>query len=412
MLQTFKKLFKRQSGSLTSPSWLPYRNNDYSLSGVANRRLTSLGVVSHALRVYADACTRFPLRVLNKDKQPIDHYLLKVFESPNEFQNCSTFFNHLVTNVLLTGNFLCKIENDSSGRITSLLPFVSGSMWAYPSYRGGVANDFSDPILIAKHGFFYKDYRSRVFMPFEVLHIKDITYSSDLLNGISRITIARISFESGVELQETIKGISEGGLIPATVLHGPMGRSKVESDKFRENLETFFQNGLTRRRRFLTLPEGWKTEPLALSVKESDLKFIKTASDLDMAKIFNLQTVFSLESSQVQSGAKEAYRALLHIALRPFLQNLEFAFNKQLLSESERQAGVHFHFNSDFSGMDDRERSTALGLFRERGILTANECRELLKFPARSGGDELEAIKLEQEKIKLEKTEQGVNNES
>ena len=394
--------------NISEPTWLPYRQNTYSLSGVSNRRLTSLGVLSMALRLYTDACLRFPLRILDKNKQPVNHPLIKVFKEPSDFQSSGGFFSHLVNSVFLSGNFHAKIVWDKNGQIIKLLPFVSGSVWAYPSYRGGVANDFSDPILIDKGGYFYKDYRSRIFDPSEILHIKDIVYSSDLLNGISRITLSRIAFQSGIDLQEGISGIAESGFAPLAFLKTPKGSKAKNTEVLQKSLEKFLRGGGLKRRSVFRLPDDTELDKSPDKINSEDFKYLKNCTDLDMARIFALQTIFTGETSaQPQSGAKESYRALTQITLKPWLCGLCDAFTKQLLTEREKDRGLSFAYDlSVIHSQDLREQSTYLSSLKKSGIMTANECRLALNLPKHSEGNELVSEKVESEEAKLKIVEE------
>ena len=406
MINTVKNLFvkKRQApADIGNPTWLPYRQNDFSLSGAGSRRFTSLGVVSMALRVYTDACLRFPLCLYDKKKQPVDHPILRVFDAPNDWQSKGQLFSHLVTNLFLSGNFHCLLKWDDTGQITKILPFVSGSVWAYPGFKGQPKNDFSDPVILDKAGYFYRDYRGRVFQPYELLHLKDLVYSSDLINGISRLTVARIAFESGVNIQESLSGLAEAGFINPITVQRPHSADATALKNFNTMLERFFQRGQAKRKRLLSVPEGFELKELSARSTEKDISVVKKLSDLDISKIFGLQTVFAIESGQVQSGAKEAYRALTHITLAPWLSGLASQFTKQLLTEREKQAGLKFGFDtSALSSMDKRELSTYLSTLKKAGIMTANESREGIGLVKHKDGDELISEPVEKEKAKTE----------
>ena len=404
MIKTIKNFFKRErrAAILNNPTWRPYQNN-FTLSGVDSERITSLGTVSMALRVYTDACLRFPLQIIDKNKQPIDHPLNMVLNQPNDWQSKGQFFSHLVTNVFLNGNFHAKVVWNSEGTITKLLPFVSGSMFGYPGFDGQPKNDFSDPIILEKAGYFYRDYRGRAWHPFEILHIKDLLYSADLINGISRLTVARLAFESGINVQDSMNGIAEAGFINPIAVQRPKGADTAALKNFNTMIENFFQMGQAKRKRLLSVPDGFELKELSAKTTEKDLSIVKKLSDLDIVKVFGLQTVFTLEAGQVQSGAKEAYRALTHITLNPWLIGLASQFTKQLLTERERASGLCFCFDtSALSSMDKRELSTYLSTLKKCGIITANEARQSLNLAKHKGGDDLIAEKPEAEKAKAE----------
>lgn len=408
-VKNFFGLKTRSTPSVLSESgWRP-------VGSYGNNALNSLGVVGLAIRLYSDALIRFPLKVKNKNKENIDHYLLRLLEKPSSFQGKADFFVRLTSSVFLQGNFHAKIEHDQSGRITDLLSFVGNDCFAYPKYlqggKGstyGVGNSFSDPIGIKRHGFYYRDSRARIFMPYEILHVKDMVMNRfDLLNGVSRIRLARLAFDSGLDVQESIRGISQNGFIPPTLLSGNLSGDKEEKRAMKDKLEEFFKYGQTKNRRMLFLPEGVEAKALALDMKSADLEFIKKSTDLDMSKLFNLQVINNADSSP-QASAKESYRALTFIALKPFLQNIADQFTNQLLTEKEKDQGVHFKYETQvLSSQDFREQSTYLKGLKESGIISANEARSFLdlKKSDQEGTDDLKAEKVTVEEIKVEATE-------
>ena len=415
MIKAIKSLFrKRSTTTLNQRGWLP-AGGFGSTNGYK-----SIGVVNLAVRLYSDACTRFPLRVLNARKEPVDHYLLKVFNRPNSFQSKSIFFNNLTAATLLHGNFHAKIETDETGKITELLSYPARSVFAYPSYTMGkklnvaTGNSFSDPLAIKKFGYYFRDYRARIFMPYEILHIKDLCAHFDLINGISRLSQARLLWESGLSVSESIQGIAEAGFLAPTIITGAFSGDTEEKEKQKDLLEEFFQRGQAKRRRMMFLPEGqkntnWNTHSLKMDMQAGDLEFIKRATDLDLAKLFNLQVVNNAENSP-QSSAKESYRALTNVALKPWLQHLENSFTSKLLTEREQDKGIHFEYDlRTISSQDLREQSTFIKGLRECGVITGNEGRTMLGLAPHSDpeADSLQVI----DKVEPEQPEMEMEND-
>lgn len=409
ILNQLKRIFKRQSeNSLGSTSWNPsFQSSFFSGTNPAS----SLGTVQMALRLYSDACCTYPLKVLDSKEKQIKHYLTRVICcEPNSFQNSNVFFSNVVGDILLNGNSYIKIDYDSTGKIKALLPYIQQSCWAYPNTKAKsdrISGNFSDPLEIEKNKFFYKDFKSRVFFPDEICQIKDaVTSGFDLLNAPSRISIARINFEVGHELLESMRGLSQNGLIPPQVIAGPFSRNTDETKKFIEKLQNFFTSGQARQRRFLALPENFKAQDLSLSIKEADFRFLKNLSDLDIAKVFGVNYLFHLESSSIQSGLKEAFRAVKSLSVAPFLKNIAGQFTKSLLSEDEKDRGLHFSFDMEVaSSMDLRERGTYLKSIKESGIATANEARAYIGLDEHPEGNKLESK--EKEKMEIVKEQTG-----
>ena len=408
MFQKIKSYFrqsayKRQQtydSGIGSPYWRPWIQQDYSLNSLANRRLTSLGVVALALRLYSDALSRFPLRVKNKEGRNVDHYILAVLEKPNSWQTRTDFFQQITNNVLLGGNFIAKIDwNKSTGSIEKIIPWLSGAIWAYPNAK---FSDYSDYIQIEKRGYYYRDFKARRYLPDQLLHIRDLTHSADIM-GVSRISMARQAFESSVSVQDSIAGTAERGFLNPAIITGSLSQSGSQDSKAaaEKAIREFYQSGAAKRGSAIILPGEIKIEKLAMDLRQADLDFIKRSTDLEIAKIFNLQTINNADSA-AQSGAKEAYRALTNIALKPWLLHVAESFSQRLLSSFERRRGLRFCFELDsVASQDLRERGTYLSLLTQRGIISPNEARDLIDLPriADSGMDKPEREKILEKEV-------------
>ena len=105
MLTRIRQFFQknRQSfDSLSDPVWRPYYN-EQSLSAIGNRRLTSLGVLSLALRLYSDALVRFPLKLKDSSGKEIKNRYLKTL-----LENLTSFKQKRCFSVSLLAMFFCK----------------------------------------------------------------------------------------------------------------------------------------------------------------------------------------------------------------------------------------------------------------------------------------------------------------
>ena len=82
VLKKFRGLFTRQQNTFYN-SW---QNGRVSFLPTVGNEAQNLAIISLVLRVFTDSCLRFPLEVLNGNKEPVrNHYLLKLFERPAPF---------------------------------------------------------------------------------------------------------------------------------------------------------------------------------------------------------------------------------------------------------------------------------------------------------------------------------------
>jgi HK97 family phage portal protein len=83
-------------------------------------------------------------------------------------------------------------------------------------------------------------------------------------------------------------------------------------------------------------------------------------------------------------------REFIRYTLMPWLKALESAFNRALLTDEER-GEYRFCFDvDDTSQADLTARATAISTLISSKVLNANEARDWLDMPPRTGGDVFE----------------------
>lgn len=364
MIGLFKKLgLKKRSSVLGERSeWIPFSNN------FPPTKATRLATVGRCLRLYSDFLLQTEL--VTADGRP--HYLLDLLEQPNSFDSKKTFYEKLVFELLMNGNFHCYIDSDNIGRVKGLLPYRSGQLYAYPN-----AGEFSDPISLEKKGWFYRDYKGRIFMPDEVFHLKDMMFNStDNINGYSRSYIYELSFQAGYSIEQVQCSLSQSGLRPPLLLTGLPESDKEALKEVRDTVKNFFKSGQSAAAGgVLTLPQGYEVKPLMLQSPERALEFLSSTSDLNISRIFNVPIeLIARSDAQGQSGGnhlKEANRFFIKTTMKSFLKNVSNAFEMLVMD------GTKFKFQVDkLRASDLREESQYWSQMVQAGIYSKEEARK------------------------------------
>ena len=365
----FERLFERserQTRSVQSSEWIPY---SYS-NNFPPTSSTKLSAVGKCLRLYSDFLLQIPL-------EPADHYLSMLLKKPNVFDTKKTFFEKLVYQTLLNGNFHAKIDYDSRGQVIALLPFNPASMYAYP-----VKGEYTDPISIQRHGFYYRDFKGRSFMPDEIFHLKDMMFSnSDQLNGLSRIYVYQTIFEAGGGLENVACSFARSGL-RKTVMLTPNNISEVDKDTLknaREQVEEFYKKAGTAGGGVMTLPVGFDLKSLNFDDPERLFEFLSNKNSLDIARIFSVPIDLVSKPASDKSGgmnhAKEAHRFFIRTSLRAFLKNISDALEMLAMD------GTDFSFQVDkFIASDRREESQYISQLVQSGVLSAEDAKEMINI--------------------------------
>ena len=237
------KLKKRQVSALGAPSeWIPFSNN------FPPTQATRLATVGRCLRLYSDFLLQTPL-------EPKDHYLSKLLAKPNRWQSKKNFYESMAFELLLNGNFMAKVDYDSRGQVIALLPFRAGQIYCHP-----VNGEYSDPVALQRGGYYYKDFKGRVFMPDDIFHLRDSMFNtSDQLNGLSRVYLYELLFQSGYSIQAVQQSLSASGLRPSWMLSGLPEDNPESTKSVRDTIKAFFQSGQSAQPgAVLSLPEGFE----------------------------------------------------------------------------------------------------------------------------------------------------------
>ncbi len=158
-----------------------------------------------------------------------DHPALAVMERPNSWMRKTDLMLQLAENCLLGGNFVAKVEWDmATGRLKQILPFLSGSVWAYPRLK---AIGCADPIALSgERAWFYRDFKGRARWPeggagYSILRIRDLANSADFLMGISRLTRARLAAETSMSVADSILGAAARGFLNPALISGSLAQT-------------------------------------------------------------------------------------------------------------------------------------------------------------------------------------------
>ena len=76
--------------------------------------------------------------------------------------------------------------------------------------------------------------------------------------------------------------------------------------------------------------------------------------------------------------------------MQPWLERIEQAMHKSLLTESEKQKYFIEHLTQNFLRANTRERYLAYKIARQTGFMSVNEIRKLENMNSVEGGDDYE----------------------
>ena len=347
---------------MSGRKWIPFSNNYPPTSA------TRLATVGRCLRLYSDFLLQTPLKAQN------DHYLIKLLDSPNRWQDKKNFYETLVFELLINGNFMAKVDYDSTGRVTALLPFRAGQCYCHPS-----KGEYSDPLSIQRSGFYYRDFKGRIWAESEIWHLKDSMFNnSDQLNGLSRIYLYELLFKAGYSVQAVQQALSASGLRPSWLLTALDGESADNFDKARDVVGKYFSSGRSATPGgVLTLPTGFDLKQLTLANPEKTLEFLATKSDLDVARIFGVPIELLSRSDGESLGSKgaqtESHRFFIKSSIQPWLKGIADSLSALAMD------GTQFKFEIDkFKASNLNEQGQYLMNLVNAGIISKEDAKAMI----------------------------------
>ena len=390
----FKDLFHRRKAradpkDATSGSvYRAYYGHTSSGKTVTERSSMQVTAVYACVRVLAEAVASLPLHLYKEENgskvKATDHPLYFLLHSePNEEMTAYTFWETLLTHLLLWGNAYVQIIRNGKGEITALYPLMPNRMtvdrdenghiyYQYLWSKGSDAPTMKETIV--------------KLSPHEVMQIPGLGF--DGLVGYSPIAMAKNSIGLSMACEEYGSKFFENGAAPSGVLEHP-GILK-DPEKVRDSWQAAF-GGSQNAGKVAVLEEGMKYSPISINPQEAQFLDTRKFQIDEIARIFRVppHMIGDLEHATF-SNIEEQSLEFVTYSLQPWLARIESAISRSLLTPEEKKR-YFFKFNVD--GLlrgDYQSRMNGYATARQNGWMSANDIRELEnmdRIPEELGGD-------------------------
>jgi HK97 family phage portal protein len=349
-------------------------------SGISVTETVALGIpaVYACIRVLAESTASLPLityeRQPNGDKQRAVGFSLYTLlhDQPNPIMTSLELRELLMGYLCLRGNAFCLIEREA-GEVVALWPL-------HPD-RVTVEVDGRELIYTYQN----PDGPEKKYRMVDILHIRGL--SSDGIIGYSPLALLRDSFGHAKAISDYSANYFKNDATPGGVLSTSHSLS-VESVK---NLREAWSNGYQgsgKHHKVAILDNDLKWQSVGVSPQDSQLIESQKFSVVEIARVFRvpLNLVMDYERS-TYSNVTEQNRSFLTHTLQPWLERIEQAIHKSLLTEGEKQKYFVEHLTQNFLKANTKERFEAYKIAREGGFLSVNEIRQLENMNSVEGGD-------------------------
>ena len=342
---------------------------------VDEKSAMQIATVYACVRLLAESVACLPLHLYQLDGEDgklkaKDHPLYKIlYRQANPEMTSFSFWEVMMTHLLLWGNAYAQIVRDGKNGILGLYPLLPENVemdrenggelyYIYHAYTDEVPGETNKDILFRRE---------------EVLHIPGMGFNG--LVGFSPIAMMKNALGTTLAVEKYGSSFFRNGAQPSGVLEHPGVLKNPE--KIRENWSTVY-GGANNAHKVAVLEEGMHYKPISLPPEDSQFLSTREFGVEEICRIFRVppHMVQDLKRSTYNNIEHQSIDFVVH-TLAPWLTRIEQAIIKDLLLEEE-QAQYFPKFNVD--GLlrgDYKSRMEGYAIGFANGFLSPNDIRRL-----------------------------------
>lgn len=175
--------------------------------------------------------------------------------------------------------------------------------------------------------------------------------------------------------------ILKNGSLPLAVLKSETQLSDEALERVKSDFEQLYTGGENAGKTIL-LEEGLEYDTVSLKPNELELTESKKAAISDIARLFNIPESMINANANKYNSNEENNIHFLQYTLEPIITNIEKAFNKTMLLESEKQQGYYFKFDTSvILTVTEKEKAEIAQTLNSTSAVSQNEIRKVLGLP-------------------------------
>ena len=413
LLDRLKKVIPTQQESISREVAESISTNEL-LENLSGKRITKdvatkIVALNCGINLITDSIANLPIYLYKRDhtgvKESIDDYRNSLLNLENE--KYSTAFNmkkSLLTDYILHGNGYLDIWKEN-GKIKSLIHIPKTEIIVQSNSHYNRRN--------INYSYHYWNMRKEFHEVLNLVRNPDL----DAISGVGILKEGRDMLSTAKELDGYSKSIFTNGFFAKGIIETEKILSKPTRDSLSNRIKNFF-SGASNAGKIMILDDSMKYKPLGLSPIDIDYLKQKDFTVNDIARLLKLPPAMigGSGNTMTYSNVQDTQLQYLQLAIDPYLTIVENTFNKYLLTEEEKKKGYFFEFDTkSILRTTPQKQIEMLGAAVNYKILSTNDARRELNYPALSGGNEIkysqskEATK--ENNDKLEKLKGGENDE-
>ena len=355
---------------------------------VDEKTAMQIATVYACVRLLAESVAQLPLhlyRVTDPDGQEKvpEHPLYTIlYRQPNPEMTSFSYWEAVMTHLLLWGNSYSQIVRDGKNNILGLYPLLPENVeidrtdkgelyYIYHAYTNEVPGEKNKDII------FRRD---------EMFHIPGLSFNG--LVGFSPIAMMKNSLGTTLAVEKYGSAFFKNGAQPSGVLQHPT--TLKDPEKVRRQWHEAY-GGTANAHRVAVLEEGMQYKPISLPPEDSQFLSTREFGVEEICRIFRVppHMVQDLKRATFSNIEHQSIDFVVH-TLDPWLVRIEKAIVKDLLLEDEKdQFFPKFNVDGLLRG-DYKSRMDGYSVGISTGIISPNEARRkenMPPLPAEEGGD-------------------------
>ena len=382
------KIFKNEVKSVETKDVTPYP----FLTGQSTTELgDNMGEITYftCLKMLSESLGKLNIDLLqDTDKGTVkvkDHEVYKLLKyRPNPYMTAATFKSLIEFNRNHYGNAYVWTRYRGSKLL---------DMWVLDSENVRVLLDnenlFGNENKLMYEYIHPKTGKTYIFKSGEIMHFKG-SVSHDGIVGLAVQDVLASTMTGHKAQQAFLNNLNKKGFTARAVLEYVGDLDKARKRELVQTLEEYAL-GEENAGRIVPVPLGMKLTPLDLKLTDSQFFELKKYGALQVAAAFGIKPNHINNYDKSSYSSSESQNLSFYVDTLLFiLRQWEEEINYKLLTESERDKGLHFKFNvSSILRADIKTQAEVLAIYRNNGIYSANDCLDALDKPRREHGDEL-----------------------
>lgn len=295
---------------------------------------------------------------------------------PNYDQTAFEFWEFIAASIELHGNAFAEKVRRGDGSLIALKPIRPDIVGVRRLPSGVLQYEWTDE---GKRVIRSQD---------EVLHVRG--FGGSALGGASTLSVCRQAFSGALAADNSARAMFSNGVLPSGVLSTEHRLTGEQREQLESKLIEKFAGALNQGRPML-LDGGVSWQALTINPVDAQMLESRKFSGEEICRIFGVPPAmvgYGDKSSNWGTGKEVDVLGFIKFTLRKRIRRIEQALMKQLLTRSERQAGVSIEFNLE--GLlrgDSMGRAQFYQIMVRLGLMTRNEARRLENLPPIEGGD-------------------------